>query len=139
MAAGDLTKTLFPAMTIAAAVTGRVGEVHMLPHGVTSLSAQGTFLYGAGGTTCKAWLQTSLDGGATWIDIANFAYTTAAARTVHSVKTNTVVAANYVATDGTLADNTIKDGILGDRIRVKVTTTGTYSGASSVSVTAIAR
>lgn len=131
------TTVLLPQTTIGAARAGVIEEVVLVPREARSLSVQARFLYGADGTSAKAWVQTSLDGGATWVDVINFAFTTAAERVVSSVRTDTAVAANYTATDGTLADDTIKDGILGDRIRVKWTTTGTYSGATSLKVTAV--
>jgi hypothetical protein len=136
-AAQSRTKLLLPQTTIAAARTAVVEETLLVPQGVRALSVQAVFNYGSGGTTAKAWVQTSLDGGVTWVDIANFAFATTAGRVVNSVRTDTAVAANYTATDGTLADNTIKDGILGDRIRVKWTTTGTYAGATNLKLTAV--
>jgi hypothetical protein len=131
------SKTILPLLPITAAQTATVYDVSVVPAGAVSLSLQANFVYGSGGTTCKAWVQTSLDGGATWIDIANFALTTSSARVVHSVRVTTAVAANYTATDGSLADNTIKDGILGDRLRVKITTTGTYAGSTTLRIDGI--
>jgi hypothetical protein len=43
------------------------------------------------------------------------------------------------ATDGTSADNATVNGVLGDRVRVKYITTGTYSGATSIAVYAVAK
>ena len=39
--------------------------------------------------------------------------------------------------DGTLADNTCVNGFLGDLFRVKLTTVGTYTGASSLTIVAL--
>ena len=36
--------------------------------------------------------------------------------------------------DGALADDLIQDGILGDMIRAKLTTTGTYAGGTTLNV-----
>lgn len=134
-----LALTLLAPATIGAAAAG------VLSTPVTDLAAmefvtlQATFAYGAGGTTVKAWAQTSFDQGATWVDIASFAFTTAAAKKISSVRATTVVAAAYVGTDATLADDTIKDGLLGDRLRVKFTSTGTYTGATSLAVYAVVK
>jgi hypothetical protein len=70
------------------------------------------------------------------MDIANFAFTTAAARRAYNL---TAVAVTSIATpvDGTLADNTAVNGFLGTLFRVKYTTTGTYSGATSLRITAV--
>jgi hypothetical protein len=125
--------------TLAAAVTGTTPDGAItVPGGgrVESLTLHATFAYGSGGTTAKAWVQTSLDGGVSWIDIANFAFATTAAKRAYHL---TAVAVTSIATptDGTLADNTAVNGLLGDQFRVKLTTTGTYAGASSLTIHAI--
>lgn len=126
--------------TLAGAVTGDVSAGVTVPRSgrVESLTLQGVITVAGGGTTAKAWVQTSLDGGSTWIDIANFAFTTSTATRVYHL---TAAAVTSIATpsDGTLADNTAVNGILGDRFRVKLTTTGTYTGASSFVITALAK
>lgn len=131
--------TLLAATTITSAVTAEVTTPVAGLVGMQSVSMQATFAWGSAGTTAKAWVQTSFDGGTTWVDIACFAFTTAVARTVHSLRANTAVAANYVATDGSLADNTIKDGLLGDRLRVKYTTTGTYADDTTLAIHAVTK
>ena len=40
------------------------------------------------------------------------------------------LAAAYVPTDGTLTDDTVKDGLLGDQLRVKLIVVGTYAASS---------
>lgn len=48
-----------------------------LPRAIT---AQASFFYGAGGTSCDAYLQTNVDGGQIqWADVAHFAFTTSTA------------------------------------------------------------
>lgn len=91
------------------------------------------FVYGSGGTTGKCWLQTSLDGN-TWIDIAQMAFTTASKSRLYNLSADTPVTTAYTITDGTLADDTAKDGIIGGVYRTKTTTTGTYA-ASTLTVT----
>jgi len=139
----DYNYNLLPTRTISAPETGLAGEVFMLPPvsgGSTfSIAIQSKFLYGAGGTSVKAYVQTSLDAGSTWIDIASFAYTTSAATKVSCVKGSVAVAAALTPTDGTLTDNTILDGLIGDRIRVKWTSVGTYTGATSLAVSVVVR
>lgn len=128
---------------ITAAVTGTVSTgtvVTPLLSGMTYLVALGKFVYGSGGTTAKFWIQTSYDQGATWNDIMNFAFTTASATKVSAVNAYIAPAAQAGAqTDATLADNTIIQGLIGDRIRVKYTTTGTYGGSTTASIYAIAK
>ncbi len=93
-----------------------------------------SFTYGSGGTTADAWVQTSLDGGTTWTDIANCHLTTASARKVYNLSSLTPVTTVYTATGGSLASNTAKDGVIGSWLRVKYTTTGTYAGGTSLTV-----
>jgi len=123
---------MLPATTITTAVANQVSATHLLP-GVRYLAVQGKFVYVSGGTNAKAWFQTSLDAGATWIDIAEFTFTTSTATRVYSLDT-TAVTTQYTPTDGTLTANTSKGGILGDRFRVKYTTTGTYAGGTTLAV-----
>ena len=98
----------------------------------TIITLQGTLTYTSGGTTADAWVQTSLDGGLTWNDLANFHFTTAAGRLVFNLNTvpvNTVVAQITSFTDGTLAANTaIAVPFFGSMFRTKYTTAGTYVG-----------
>jgi hypothetical protein len=103
---------------------------------VTGLTLYATFAYGSGGTTAKAWVQTSFDGGVTWMDIASFAFTTAAAQRVYHL-TAVAVTAIATPTEGTLANNTSVNGFLGGQFRVKYTTTGTYAGATSLAIVAM--
>lgn len=102
-----------------------------------NLAIQGNFTYGSGGTTMDAWVQSSLDGGNTWIDVCNFHFTTASARFVFNLSALTAVTAEYTPTDGTLAANTAKDGILGNLYRAKWTSVGTYAGGTTLSLDAV--
>lgn len=125
--------------TLAGAVAADVtAGVFAVPGGgrVESLVLQAVFTRAAGGTTAKAWVQTSFDGGTTWMDIANFAFTTTTATRLYHL-TNAAVTSIATPVDGTLADSTAVDGFLGPVYRVKLTTTGTYSGASSFVITAL--
>lgn len=120
--------------TLAAAVAAQTTTPVAMPIGrVEALAVHATFAYGSNGTSAKAWLQTSLDGGVSWMDIANFAFTTSAAKRCYNL---TAVAVTSIATpvDGSLSDNTAVNGFLGALFRVKLTTTGTYAGASSLKI-----
>jgi hypothetical protein len=110
------------------------------PSGVetTSIALQGNFTYGSGGTTADAYLQTSLDGGTTWADVANFHFLLANARliSVLTLSPSTPVAPGYVPLDGSLTANTVKDGVFGSMYRVKYVTTGTYAGGTVMRIDA---
>lgn len=124
-------------ITAAGTVTGPT-VIPILP-GAKFLTVEAIFTYGSGGTTCKAFIQTSLDGGLTWIDIMCLAFTTATASKVSSVAMTTALAAGITPGDAALADNTILSGLLGDRFRVKVVSAGTYAGGTTLKVTGVAK
>jgi len=130
------SRTITTALT--AAVTDEVEPRSIydgnLDYPIRALTVEFIFTYGADGTTCKSWLQTSLDGGTTWIDIANAAFTTSTASKVYNLSGLTAKTTAATPTDGSLADNTAVDGLLGDLFRVKTTTTGTYSGSTTLVV-----
>jgi hypothetical protein len=107
--------------------------------GVTAITVQLALAYGAGGSTVKAYLQTSLDNGNSAIDIACFTFGTAGATKVRNLSGLTPETVDVVPTDGTLADDTSKDGILGDRFRLKVISTGIYTGPTVLGGSLIAR
>lgn len=92
-----------------------------------------SFVRGSGGTTCKAYVQTSLDGGSTWIDIACFAFATTTASKMSNVNAGAPLASASVGTDGALADDTVFEGVIGDQLRVKLVVVGTYA-ASTISI-----
>ncbi len=109
-----------------AAVTG-LGKI-------SALSLFCTFTYVAStATSVKVYVQTSLDDGSTWYDIACFAFTTASAVKNSNIDGFAQVAA-ATPTTGTLADNACVHGLLGDRLRFVVTSVGTYGSGTQVTV-----
>lgn len=120
---------------LAAAVSNEAGAEFTLD-GVRFISLEAKFVRAGGGTTCKVWVQTSLDGGVTWFDIASFAFATTTANKVHSVRLDpaTPITPATVPASATLTDDTVLNGILGNMFRCLFTTTGIYTGASSIGV-----
>lgn len=102
----------------------------------TSASAtiQTNFVYGSGGTSFSVWVQTSIDGGVTWIDVCNMSGTTASLLRLQTISAHTPITTPYAPTDGALTANTVHDGIIGSLWRTKLTTVGTYAGNTSLSV-----
>lgn len=119
---------------ITAAVSATVVTGHDNLYAMMGLALEANFDYGSGGTSAKAYIQTSLDEGVTWIDIACFAFTTSDLVKVANLSGRTPVTTVFSPTDGALGDNTVKDGVLGDRLRVKYVTTGTYGGSTNLKV-----
>ncbi len=104
--------------------------------GVSAISIDLEFLYGAGGTSGKIFLQTSarqatltLDAG---VDIAAVSFLTAS-KSVCLNLTGLYPIGAFVPTDSAMTVDTSLDGFLGDRFRLKVVTLGTYSGQTVVS------
>ena len=124
--------TLLPATTITAAVTGSIGAV-CPTEGLRDLLVEAAFTYGSAGTTLKVWVQTRVKGG-TWRDVMTLAFTTSSATKWSKVSIPVALAAARTASDAALADDTILDGFLGDEVRVKYTSTGTYADSTSITV-----
>jgi hypothetical protein len=135
---------ILPTLPITTAVTATVTPMYQLRPGpggqllTTNMSLQATFTYGSGGTSADAYVQTSIDGGNTWIDVANFHFTTSSARYIYNLFSGTPVTTEYTPTDGSLSSNTAKDGQFGNFWRVKYVTVGTYAGGTTLRVDAIA-
>lgn len=95
--------------------------------GAQGLTITATFGYGSGGTTANVAVQTSLDGGTTWFDIAYFAFTTASAtKYVNLAGLTAKGSTSYSA----LAGDGVNEGLIGDRLRAVITTTGTYANTT---------
>ena len=107
--------------------------------GLLALAAQIRLAYGSGGTAIKAYLQTSLDQGVTAIDVACFTFAMTTAVKARNLSALTPKTADIVPTDGALAEDTSVDGVLGDKFRLKVVSTGTYGGSTVLSGRLVAR
>ncbi len=108
--------------------------------GILSATVQLRFEYGAAGTDARAYLQTSLDQGTTFIDIACVLFGTVSETVILNFSGLTPVGFSVdsppsplIPTDGALLDNTVVDGVLGDRFRIKIISTGTFSSMTLLS------
>ncbi|WP_194483138.1 hypothetical protein [Bradyrhizobium sp. CCBAU 21365] len=133
---GDYT---LAALGITTALTGQAQTSISQLEGLIAATVEVQFAYGSGGTSCKVWIQTTLDAGQTWLDIACFAFTTSSSTKVINISGLTPVTTAIVPTDGSMSDNTVQDGVLGSALRAKITTVGTYAGSTSLSVRASVR
>lgn len=104
-----------------------------------SIGLQCSFNYGAGGTSCSVYVQTSFDGGITFCDVANFTFTTNSANSYYNISGLTPVTQQATLGSGLLGANTCIDGIVGDQWRVLLSSTGTYSSNTYLQVFAVAR
>ncbi len=107
--------------------------------GLAAASCQVRFAYGSGGTKTNVYIQTSLDQGQSWFDVANIAFTLSSGVELVNVsgldKLTTPTAPSNLA----LADNTVLDGPLGDRLQAVVVSTGTYGSQTLASVRCVVR
>jgi hypothetical protein len=117
--------------SVGAAAT-QVGDVVDDLSGALAVTLSARLAYGSGGTSCYAVVETSLDQGVTWVQIARFDFTTSGLQKVMTVSGLTPRIA--AATAGSLAADTALDGTLGDRLRATVVSTGNYAGSTVVSV-----
>ena len=107
--------------------------------GMLSCGVEIKFSYGSGGTNCRVYVQTSLDQGSTWIDVICKLFTTSSGTFLFNLSGLTPKTTGLAPSDGSLADDSSIDGILGDRFRGKVTSTGVYGTNTSVSLRLVAR
>lgn len=121
--------SLLRSTAIPAAGTYTTVPVAIMP-GIDLLEIEAVFTYGSGGVSVTAYVQTSLDGGLSWQDIASFAFALASATRDSVVFAGSALPAATVPTDGTLAPNTVVSGLLGDQVRLKYVVTGSYVGST---------
>lgn len=117
--------------TITTAGTVISGTISHL-HDKVVLGLGAVFVYGSSGTTAKAFVQTSFDEGSTWQDVVSFAFTTSTLNKGATFGWPAAGTAHYAVTDGSLADNTVSGAPIGDMIRTKLITAGTYAGATTL-------
>ena len=107
--------------------------------GLTAMTTQLRLAFGSGGTDIKAYLQTSIDQGTTSVDIACVTFGTASKVEILNHSGMTPIAmtgsppSGVLPSDGALSDDSVVDGVLGDRVRLKIVSTGTYAGQTVLS------
>ncbi len=104
--------------------------------GVNAVSLFAKFDWGSGGTTVSVIVETSLNSGDDWVEVAEFDFGTADAKKTACVVAN---AAAGVSAVSALGSESVRQGVLGDRLRARVTSVGTYGGGTTISVRAAVR
>lgn len=102
------------------------------------LATQARFTYGSGGTSAKFYLQSSLDGEGTWFDVICYAFTNTSRRVIAAASLGVEEANPEAIEDGTLLDNTARQGVLGDVFRIKYVIVGNYVD-STICIAGIAK
>lgn len=114
-------------------LTGEIETALSSLEGITALTITAQFQYGSGGTTVVADIQTTLDG-TTWLDVAQFNFTTSTALKYANLSGLTPKSAGAYAP---LSGDGVNDGLIGNQFRAVLTSTGTYAGTViSVSLSA---
>ena len=132
--------TILPALTITSAIgtltPGAVFQFRKNPGAAPRhLSIDASFVYGgSGGTSVDAYVQTSFNGGETWVDIAEFHVTTASAERLFNLSSLTPQTSQVTPTNGALTANTAIDGLIGALLRVAYKSSGTYGGSTTLQV-----
>ena len=114
--------------TIAAAATV-IGLPVVDLDGMTSVTAQLRFQWGSGGTSIITRLATSLDQGTTWTELARVDFATAS----RNVNLGLAAGSKSIYVPIALSAEGLVDGILGDRLRLTVESTGTYAASTLLS------
>lgn len=89
--------------------------------------------YGSGGTTLRAYVQSTADGGTTACDIACVLFGVASEHSLLSFSALTPKTTQVTPTDASLPDDTAVDGLLGTKMRLKIVSTGVYAGSTVLS------
>ena len=126
-------------VAITTAVTGSIQTAVTGFGAPQAVSIQAAFTYVASAaTSADAYVQTSIDG-VHWVDIANFHFTTSSTTQYVNVSGLTAVTTPASITDGSIANNTVAQGILGPQYRVKITSVGTYGAGTTLQIDIQAR
>lgn len=104
--------------------------------GLLALTVQMRLVWGSGGINVQAWLQTTFEQGTTPtpIDIWCALFGTASELAIENFSKLTPKTTQIAVTDGTLANDTAIDGILGSRFRIKLTSSGIYAASTQLIV-----
>jgi len=95
--------------------------------GATSATLTAVFGYGSGGTSADVLVQTTLDGGTTWLDVAHFSFTTASATKYANLSGLTP---KGITSYAALAGEGVNDGLLGNQLRAVITSVGIYANTT---------
>lgn len=127
--------TLFAAQITAALAAQAQTPIEDLD-GMLSASIVAKLTYGSGGTTIVAVVQTSIDGGTVWYDVARFDFTTSSATKYVNLSGLTPKGATALAA---LGSEGVADGVIGPMFRAVITSTGTYAGGTLLDLRMVAR
>lgn len=103
--------------------------------GMTAVTLEAVFIYGSGGTSVVAKVQTSLDG-TNWRDIARFDFAAASATKSCNISGLTPIGVQSLPA---LSAEGVRDGFLGGSLRAVVTSVGIYGADTMLAIRAATR
>lgn len=118
--------TLF-AGAITTALSAQVQTPIANLEGIQAALIVAELLGGTGGTSISGLVQTSFDGGTTWLDVARFDFTNAPGRKYATIAGLT---AQAVTSYAALAAEGVNAGLLGNRWRAVPTSVGVYTNTT---------
>ena len=124
--------------SIAASAVFKAGTVFSGLAGTRAMALESFFDYKASGTTVEGYVQTQIDSGSSWVDIAAFVYSAASGYKVFSLD-DTAVTTVYTPTSGGLSANVAKNGIFGHSFRVEYRSFGDHGSGLKFTILAVAR
>jgi hypothetical protein len=104
--------------------------------GMVAANFQVRFSYASGGVSVRLFIQTTLDQGQTWVDIASFSFGTSSDLTMFGLSKLAADGTTTTPTDGALSADSVVNGVLGDELRCKYVVSGTYGGGTMLAVRA---
>lgn len=110
------------ALAITTALTSSAQTAIVDLEGMTAVTLEASLSYGSGGTTLIAVVETSLDG-TNWRQIVRFDFATASRVAVANLSG---LLSKAVTTYAVLSAEGVLDGVLGNKLRCVITSTGTY-------------
>jgi hypothetical protein len=87
-----------------------------------NLTVHCNFVYGSGGETVDAYVQMSVDGGSTWVDVAECHFTMTSLRELYDISSLPSAVSSRTATGGMIS------------WRAEYVSTGTYAGGTTLQI-----
>lgn len=114
-------------LSIGAALSAEAQSAIIELDGMTAVTLVFEFAYGSGGTSVGAVVQTTFDGGTTWVDIARADFLVATRKAICNLEG---LLSKAVTSYAVLSAEGVNDGVLGDQLRCVVTSVGTYANTT---------
>jgi hypothetical protein len=114
-----------------------IGDVATGFAGIQACTFEAQFVFGAGSGTVLAYIQTSIDQGQTWADVAAWQFTAASLAELVNLTSMLAAAVSPITQQGLTPGQV--NNVLGDRFRAVVVVSGAYSSGTILNLTGMAR